>query len=410
VQTTENIGFALSSQSTIDLGIDLSTAFAASANAQAATIDATASGTVTAASSVVMVTGAAIANINVGAQSSASTAIFEVNGNANVAVNAWTNNAAVAKVDNQASLTIGWLTTGNAFFSVWNNATTASAVTFGNIDFTARSGYGTAYGNGIVHVAGGSCSVNASGVTGSGTLRLTGGASISSTGSASASLPQSLTIDISAQGSSGPVAVVDASKTLSISGDITGDAGGVLSVNGNLMLGSTTANVNPQVIVNGGAMLAINSAAAFRAKAVSVASSATLQLGASTQAMAQQGKVMIDQMSQCLGTIQINLATTASAFASANSGGAAVAFNYSSTNNAAELAKCTVQVVDSAGVKYTLTSTTSASAGRRLLSNSNTATWGSNGMSYSMSGQSNGAAPSFAVLPLVVIGFLGLLM
>jgi len=385
----------------------LSSAFSSTSGAIAATVDATANGTVAAASAVVTVSGSAIANLNVGDASASSVAIFELNGAASVGVTQWNNNAATAKVDNSASLTIGWLVTGNSFFSVWQKTSTF-AVAFSNIDFSSRAAFQgkTSYGNGVVHVAGGSAMVNASGVKGSGTLRLTGGASISSSGS----IPQSLTIDISAQGSSGAVAVVDASSTLDISGDVTGNSG-ILAVNGHLTFGSTTANVNPKVVVNSAATLAINSGAAFTASAVSVAATATLQLGANTQAMANQGKVMLGQMDQCLGTVKINLASTASMSVSGSMGGAAIAFNYSSSSNVAELAKCTVQVVDSNGVTTTLQSSTSASAsGRRLLASSNTATWGSNGMSYQYTGSTNGAIPSFAALPIVVIGLVGLLV
>lgn len=409
--TSSSIGFALGTQTSVDLGADLKTAFQ-SGNTITATIDATANGTVAATGAVVTLSAATIANLNVGDGGSTSVAIFEVS--SATTVTTWSNSAATAKVDNSASVTVGSLVTGNSIFSVWNNVS-AAAVTFNNIDFTARASMGTK--TGTVHVSGGSVIVNASGVTGvtasataSAILKVTGGASVS-TSANSGSLPQGVTIDVSAQGTSGPVAVVDAGTVLNTTGQITGD-NGVLSINGQLILGATSANVKPKVIVNSGATVAINAAAAFHATAVSIASGATLQLGASTQAAAQQGNVVIDQMAQCLGTININLASSASVFASGSMAGAAIAFNYSSTNNVAELVKCKVQVTDSTGATVLLQSTTSASAaaGRRLLATSNTATWGSNGMSYQMTGQSNSALPSCIVLPAVVVSFLGLLL
>jgi len=419
VATTSNVGFALTSQAALDFAgnkVDLTTAFS---GAVATTIDDKVNGTVAAASSIVTLTSSSIANVNVGAPTTSSVAIFEVN-SGTTTVTAWNNNAAAAKIDNSAALTINSLVTGNSFFSVWHNASAASSasVTFNSIDFTARSSFGNAYGSGIVHVSGGSVVVNASGVKATGTLKVTGGASVS-TSASSGSLPATLTIDISAQGTSSPIAVVEAATVLDVSGDITSDGDkGVLAVNGQLKLGSTaradatTYQVRPKVIVNKAATVTINAASAFHATAVSVAQDATLQFNASAQAAAQAGTVVIDKIDLVTGSIiQINLAVSASVFASSMAGGA-IAFNYSASNNVADLAKSTVQVVDSTGARVTLTSTTSASAstGRRLLATSNTATWGSNGMSYQMTGQSSGALPSCIVMPALAMSFLSLLL
>jgi len=308
---------------------------------------------------------------------------------------------------------------------VWHNASAAASasVTFNGIDFTARASFsGSKYGSGVVHVSGGSVMVNASGVKATGTLRLTGGAAVSTSASTSAvsvSLPTTLTIDITAQGTSGPVAVVEKDTVLDVSGDINSDGDkGVLAVNGQLRIGSTARTdatiyqVRPKVIVNSGATVAINAASAFHATAVSVAQGATLQFNASTQTAAQAGTVVIDKIDLVAGSIvQINLPTSASVFASSMAGGA-IAFNYSASNNVADLAKSTVRVVDSTGAMVTLTAAASApaSTGRRLLASSNTATWGSNGMSYQMTGQSSGALPSYIVMPALSMSFLSLLL
>jgi len=114
-------------------------------------------------------------------------------------------------------------------------------------------------------------------------------------------------------------------------------------------------------------------------------------------------------MAKCLGTVQIKLATTAAVFLSSTSAGAGVGFSYSANNVPADLAKCSVEVVDSAGARFQLTSTTDASVGRRLLASSGTATWGSSSMTYKM-GQQSSAATAFVLLPIVIIGVIGLLI
>jgi len=114
----------------------------------------------------------------------------------------------------------------------------------------------------------------------------------------------------------------------------------------------------------------------------------------------------LGQFAKCLGTVKINLATTASAFVSGSSAGSAVAFTYTG-GNPAELAKCAVQVIDSTGAVITLTSRTSVS-GRRLLDNGGSATWSDSSMTYTMGQQQANGAFVYTLAP-ALIGFLALL-
>jgi hypothetical protein len=275
-----------------------------------------------------------------------------------------------------------------------------ASVTLTNIDFSAR---GLFSGTANLHIAGGvahiGVSATASGsITGTGNLKLSGGVSVDGV------IPQSVTINVASAGRSAPLVVVDSGAKLNISGNVQG-TGGTIVVNGQFILGSTTATVDPKVVVNAGATLVINSATALQAKAVDVSAQATLVIGAS----ANKGAVFVDKMAKCLGTVQIQLATTAAVFISSSSAGAGVAFTYSSTNVPADLAMCAVEVVDSTGAKFSLTSTTSASTGRRLLASGGTANWGSNSMTYTM-GQQSSAVCIFAFGPLVVAGIVGLVV
>lgn len=405
IPTTANIGFALTSSLDFGASADLQ---AFDTNPVFAEINGTATGAVTAAASVVRVTAANIATVAVGASTAASVALFDVKAaaDANVAVTTWTNNAGSAKVENSAKLTIGSLQTGGSYFSVWQNAST-SLVTFNNIDFSSRAQFS---GSSIVHVAGGSASVNASGVKfssgGSGTLKLTGGATIATT---QGSLPQALTINIASQGQSAPVAVVEA--TLSTLGDITGSASAVLVVNGQLNLGANTTKVQPQVVVNGGASSKVtvnSSAATFVASDVRVGAAATLELGAMTYELAKRGSLMFNKLwVDAQGHVKIY--QSAAARAATKAGQAVVAFNYSASANVAALAQATVSVVTTSGASIKLTSRTTVAAGRRLLAGTNTATWGPNGLSYTYDGSANGAAQVLA-LPVVLIGLFGLFL
>jgi len=151
----------------------------------------------------------------------------------------------------------------------------------------------------------------------------------------------------------------------------------------------------------------IDSAATFKAKAVDVSASAFLVIGAN----ANKGTVTIDRIAKCLGTVRIHLATSVETFISSSSAGAGVAFHYSSNNVPADLKNCAVEVVDSNMQTVSLTSTTTATVGRRLLAASGTANWGPNSMTYTMSRQQpSGASFSFAALPILMIGMFGLLM
>jgi len=298
-------------------------------------------------------------------------------------------------------LVVSSLTVGGSAFSVFQNCSgaTAAAITLTNIDFSTRSTFSAAAN---VHIAGGVAHIGVNGaasgtITGTGTVQLSGGVSVDG------QIPQSVTINVAASGSDAPLATIDTSSVLNISGNVQG--GGTIVVNGQFILGSTTASVDPKVVVSSGATLVINSATALQAKAIDVSAQATLVFSAS----ANKAAVYVDKMTQCLGTVQINLTTTAAAFISSSGATANVGFTYSSNNVPADLAKCTVQVVDSTGASFTLTSTTSASTGRRLLASSGTATWGSNSMTYTM-GQHSSAAVSFFLLPIFVVSIAGILV
>jgi len=304
-------------------------------------------------------------------------------------------------VDNNVSLTVGSLSVGGSSFAVFQSPT--ATVTLQNVDFTARPSFSGAatlqVSGGVAHVAptGGSASGS---ITGTGTLKLSGGVAVDG------NIPSGVTVNVATTGSSGPLATVTAGASLNVAGDVQG-TDGVVVVNGQLILGATTANVQPKVVVNSGASLVINSATSLDATAVDISTGATMVIGAT----AKSGAILVGQMTQCLGTVQITLATTASAFISGSSAGAGVGFTYSSNNVPADLAKCAVQVVDSTGATFTLTSTTSAAAGRRLLGSSGTATWGSSSMTYTMGQQQTAPAPSsFALLPVVGAGIIGLLV
>jgi hypothetical protein len=383
--TTANIGYALTSS--LDFSLGASVDLEAFTNPEFVEINATATNAVTAANSVVQVTGSNVATIAVGASTSTSVALFDIKSaaSANVAVTTWTNNANAAKVDSSARLTIDTLLTGGSYFSVWQSSS-AAVVTFNNIDFSSRAQFSSGT---------------------SGTLKLTGGASIATT---QGSLPQALTIDITAHGQSAPVAVVEATGTLRTYGEISGSASSVLVVNGQVELGATTTKVQPQVVVKGGASSKVtvnSSAATFVANDVQVGAAATLELGVNTYNLAKSGALMFNKLwVDAQGHVKIHQSAAAR---TASKAGAVVAFNYSSNVNVAALAQATVSVVTSTGATVKLSSTTTAAAGRRLLAGTNTATWGPNGMSYTYDGSANGAAQVLA-LPVVLIGLFGLFL
>jgi len=393
MQATLGTSAILTSQTSLDCGIVNLALFTKAAVA----VDASFSGSI-AANSIVTLGGASvIANVAIGT-GFLDTAIVQVN--SAVSVNAWNNNAGSTKVDNNCgALVVGSLSVGGSSFSVFQSCDNAT-VTLPNIDFSARSSFTAA---GTVQIAGGVVHLGVNG-TASGTVSGTGIVKLCGAVSAEGKLPKDVTIDVSVAGSNAPLMVIDAGNWLNISGNVQGD--GTIAVNGQFVLGSTTATVDPKVVVNAGATLVINSATALSAKAVDVYAQSKLVIGANAKSSA----VFIDKMAKCLGTVQINLATTASAFISGSKAGADVGFTYSSNNVPADLANCAVQVVDSAGMTFTLTSKTSASVGRRLLSSSGTATWGDNSMTYTMDKQQASAAPAyFALAPIIGAGVLGLL-
>jgi hypothetical protein len=381
---------ALTSQSALDVGFDLS----AFTSPTLLTVDAQASGSIS-GNAVVTLTGTTpIASLNVG--SAAGVALFQVN--SAITVNTLNYNAGSAKVDNDCgNLIVGNLSVGGSSFAVFQSCPSATAVvTLTNINFPPSPAAAT------LHIAGGVAHIGVNGgtsgsITGTGNLKLSGGVSVDG------NIPQTVTINVAASGRSAPVVVIDTGAKLNISGNVQG-TGSTIVVNGQFIFGSTTASVDPKVVVNAGATLVIASATALQAKAIDISASATLVLSAN----ANKGAIFVEKMAKCLGTVRIELATTASAFISSSSAGVGIGFTYSTNNVPNDLKNCAVEVVDSSGATFTLTSTTAASVGRRLLASSGTATWGSNSMTYNMGQHS--AAFSFAVAPVVMIGVIGLFM
>jgi len=404
VTTTFGVAPYLSAQSSLDAGLN----FAAFTGTTVMTqVNASSSGDVGSGNEIVMVSASAIANLSAGASVN-DNVIFQVN--SSLMVNAWNNNAGTAKVNNDgAAIVVGRLSVSGNAFSVWQSG--SATVTLNSINFGAAAGTLQISG-GAAHIGVSGSSASSSGsvnITGSGKLRLSGGVSVDGI------IPSSVTIDVAASGSSAPLVTIDSATVLNISGDVTtsssasatASSNGVISVNGDFILGSTTANVDPQVVLNSGARLVVNSATKLQAKALAVYAGSTLVIGAS----ANRAQVYFDKIASCVGTVQIRLDTTASAFISSNGATAAVGFKYSSTNDVQQLKQCAVEVVDSANQKFTLTSTTSASAGRRLLASQGTATWGSDSMTFQMAGnstQSSSAPIAFAAVPLLMVVSAGL--
>jgi len=389
VSATQATGLYLTSQNAIDTGFDLSL-FSSGLVFQS--ITAQSSGTVN-SNAVVSLDTPTIPTLLVGA-GFGSGAIFEVN--SSVKVTSWTNNARSARVDNNCgAVSVDTLAVGGSAFAVFQSCP-AAVFNVSSVDFSSRNLFTDP---GTVQVAGGVAHIGSA--SGTGSLKLSGGVSIDGT------IPQTVTINVAASGKSAPLAVVDEKKTLTTSGDVQGD--GSIAVNGRFELVATSTKVDPKVVVNAGATLLIDATAAFKAKAVDVSASAVLVIGAN----ANKGTVAIDRISKCLGTVRINLATSADAFISSSSAGTGIAFTYSTNNVPADLKNCAVEVVDSNMRTYTLTSTTSATAttGRRLLASSGTATWGSSSMTYNMqSSQQGSASSSFVAIPIFMIGMFGLLL
>lgn len=391
LSATVGTGLYVTSQNAFDAGLNL----AILTNLQLQSITAQSNGSVS-GNAVVSLDGSPIPRLVVGSDSG-SGAIFEVN--SSVTVNSWINNAGSARVDNNCGvLVVGNLSVGGSSFSVFQSCPQA-VVTLPMIDFSARAAF-TAPST--LHIAGGVAHVGAHGTTsgsvvGTGTVKLSGGVSVDGT------IPSTVTLHVASSGRSAPLAVVDVSKILKTSGNVEGD--GTIVVNGNFEI-SVAAKIDPKVVVNAAATFLIDSAAAFKARTVEVAAGAFLVVGAS----ANKGTVTIENIAKCLGTVRINLATSAAVFISGDRAGAGVALKYSS--KPADLKNCAVEIVDSEKRTFTLTSSTSAAAGRRLLASSGTANWGPNEMTYTMNQNAtqNAAPLSFALLPIVVTSVIGMLI
>jgi len=241
-------------------------------------------------------------------------------------------------------------------------------------------------------VAGGSATlgVDANGnngnSSGTGTVQLAGGVSVYGNISAG------VTLNVAAAGKSAPQAVIDAGKTLSFYGTSITGTGGSIVVNGNLWLAAAVNSVQTQVVLNAAAQFTVSSTTTFNAAAWSLAAQGRVIFAANCN----RANVFVQTISQCLGTVQINLATTMSAFVSA--GGSGVGFTYSSSNNVQVLVQCQVVVMDSAGASVALTSVAGGSASGRRLLGSGTATWNSNQMNF----QTNSASAVFLTVPIVV--------
>lgn len=410
---TTNFGIApyLAAQSTWDAALDLSAFVKGQAATTITNIDATtAAANASISGNVVVVLNAAAATTAIAAVTADATAnaIFQVN--ASTHVNSW-NSGASAKVNNNngGALVVDQLSVNggsSSKFSVWQN--TGASVTLNSISFSASMGNNN---GGTVQVVGGTAHFGASGsasanITGSGTVQLGGGVSVDG------NVPQTVTIDVSGSGASNaPVATIDAGTTLSTSGDVTtSTSNGAISVNGNFILGSTSANVDPKVILNSGASFVVNSSAQLHAKAVDIYAGAKLVIRKSANRTAP----LINKITKCVGTVQITLDVTAAVFIAANNAGSSVGLYYDSSNNVQDLKQCAVEVWDSAGTKFTLTSTTSASAGRRLLASDGTAQWNSDSMTFQMDKSTpsspSSASVSFAVIPVLMVSLAGLLL
>jgi len=382
VQTTENFGFLLSAQTSIDAGININ--FLA-APAASVVVSSSFSGSIAGDTIVSLSGSAAIPTLTLGG-TIGQASFVEVSSAATVTV--MTSNVASAKVDTTdcSSLVVTTLNvpgTAVSFFQTCN-ATGEASIIIPNIQFTSTGG--------TILVAGGSATLgvdangNAGTSSGSGTIQLAGGVSVYGNISAG------VTLNVAAAGKSAPQCVIDTGKTLSFYGAAITGTGGSIVVDGNLWLAATVTSVQAQVVVNAAAQFTVSSTAAFNAAAWSVATQGKVIFAANCN----RASVFVQTISQCLGTVQINLATSMSAFVSA--GGSGVGFTYASSNNVQLLAKCQVVVVDSAGASVALTSVVGGSASGRRLLGSGTATWNSNQMNF----QTNSASALFLTVPVVV--------
>jgi len=294
----------------------------------------------------------------------------------------------------------------------------AAIANFQSINFGAGGSGSLQVSGGAAHF-GGSASASAN-ITGSGNIQLSNGVSVDGY------IPTGVSVSVDASGSNAPLVSIESKTTLSVAGDISftrngggstasADASAVIAVNGGtLIVGSDSTRVQPKVVLQSGAMFLINTSRTFRAEAVQIGAGAAFVIGAS----ADRANLKVQKIVQCAGTVRINLAVTGDAFIASSASGmsaggtGSVAFSYDkSSNDATQLAKCGVEVVDSTGKTYTLTSRTSAQAmaGRRLLASDGSATWGDDSMTFQMQKQTSSAAVSFAVVPLLMVSMAGLL-
>jgi hypothetical protein len=387
LQTTQNVGFRLSSQSSADAGIDLGVLKAV----VPVVVDAQANATVSGNAIVTLVGGtSAIATVDL--EGSASQAAL-VDVNASTSVTTWKAVVGSSKVDVKSSaLVITNLQVAGSNMAIFQTSatSTSASVSIANLNWTSTGG--------ILLVSGGSATIGISGSTegtqsGSGEVRASGSVSIDGV------LAAGVTLNVYAAGKSAPHAVIDAGKKLDFRGTtVSGSTGSQITVNGQFLVGASTNAVQPKVVVNSGAQFVVASSTALTAEALNVAAQGRFVLAAN----ANRAAVRIKKIAQLAGTVEIKLNVTAAAFIA--SGGRGIGFTYDAAGNvAADLAKSTVVVTDSAGLSVTLKSSVGASAsGRRLLADAsantqdNQANWGPDSMTFTM-GSVSGASSMFAV-------------
>jgi len=374
--TTQGVGYRLTSQSSADAGIDLSLV----AGATPITVDAQATGMVSGNAVVTLTGGAsAIASLNLQGTSSQA-ALVDVSSAATVT--SWKATVGQSKVDVKCSaLVITNLQVDGSDVSFFQSCDTSAAasVTIANLNWTSA---------GHILVSGGSATIGMNGAaeatqTGSGEIQASGSVSLDGV------LAAGVTLTVAGSGKSAPLAVIDTGKKLDFRGTTVSGTAGTIAVNGQFWVGAMTNAVQPKVIVNSGAQFVVASSNALTAEAINVEASGKFVLAAS----ANRAAVHVKKIARWLGTVEIKLNVTASAFIA--SGGKGIGFTYDAAGVVlADLAKSTVVVTDSLGASTMLTTTASASAsaGRRLLSGNN-ANYGSDSMTFSMT--QNGASSMF---------------
>jgi len=272
MDVTQGTGYILGANIDLEALVDFKASFQGTS---IVAVNSSASANVSASAVVKLASNTLIDALVIGG-SLVPSAMVEVSTSTNVSV--WTNNAAKAKVSNNCSnLVVGTLTLGGSSVSVSQRCPKAN-VTINSLDFSARGGFS---GNSKLLIAGGMARINADGsgnITGTGSVSLSGGVAIEG------HLPASITVDVRAA-SNAPLISIDASKEFYVAGDMTAETAGTVAVYGKLAFGAATANVQPKVIVNGGATLVFNSSSNCQAKALEVAASGTLELGANVKSV-----------------------------------------------------------------------------------------------------------------------------